>query len=1233
MVSICLVNLEVENKNKNLNQNTMLDSSLQRNTVEKYLEEIAERLAAGHATVMVGAGFSKNASDEFPDWETLRLAFYKRLNDEKLKIDSTCMKLASLIDASFGRNELEMIIRDCIPDQKYNPSNVHLKLLKLAWVDVFTTNYDTLLERANNQIPLINYEKINSYEKILKSKSPRIIKLHGCINSKSKLIITEEDYNSYSENFPFFENTIRQSLLENIICLIGFSGDDPNFTRWKDWLVYNNRDDSISSIFLIGVDKLTESEIKLLEKRKIRIVNLFEKYGTDQKNAITLFLEDLEKEVFKNDQINQQVDWPEEVAHTIHVKKSKSENEVNKWKLQRKAYPKWIITPSRNREKLKVQTKTWINNTSQVIQMDFPSNINFLYELDWRIEKCLYTIWNENIQYYEKIIDQINPFPDLITSNSICSPLENDGYEWNDIKFKWIELHFSMLRLYREEEFQEKWEKTNRNIVLIKSELSSEQTARWFYEQTLKCFFLLEFEEAKTKIENWPINNDLPLWEAKRAALVSELGEPIKALKIVSLSLESIRAKKNQDSFVQMDIILEIYWHIFQKTQFDRHELIKSKNEIKREREELKKPSVILAELEKFRMKLQKNYSHPSRISSIYSYDIGRTSRQIQYGSNDEIIDAYAYLHFCEEIGLVNLDINATTEVINRIGHFSIYWAIISIIRSGEVKLVDSIFDRESISRFNSEQLENVLEQFLKLLYDTLSNLPEDKSLLNRGIYVRVAAVIPEIISRICLKCSTSHRNKIIDFLIILYKSSQKDRFKKIANLLGRTINSYSKRDIYQLLPRLFEFPILPDSYLVDSEYIDPFLVFNFDKSEFSRKISINQVDIEALFEKINSNDLNEQKCAYIRLGFLFYLKLLSRKQIHLFAKKLWSDIDITTGLPRQSAFRDSHILKLPYLGSINPSTILKGYILKTPLLIQKDQEKEKGIGFYDRNDLPVLPQIYYGSKSIIRNTGIEWSEQELIELFVRLFNWWKVDKEYLKLTEIYFLESVSEQFQKRFSYLVSILSEIILPQIKIKLDNDIKGKIKTLLVEMDEYSLPCLKACVASMIIFPNRIKLVEQKILDKCMSGDELQINNAFVSIHFWFLLNKHNLVNKIPEKIITLPTHCINWKSFVGIVSALEVLGSIINDFPESINYKQIKNILFSLKFLISTENISNNDFSIKIEKSLEIKQYSARLAFSLYKYHIKYILAVPQILNDWKAICEDPNEFVEIRNQWE
>jgi hypothetical protein len=178
------------------------------------------------------------------------------------------------------------------------------------------------------------------------------------------LIITEEDYNSYSENFPFFENTIRQSLLENIICLIGFSGDDPNFTRWKDWLVYNNRDDSISSIFLIGVDKLTESEIKLLEKRKIRIVNLFEKYGTDQKIAITLFLEDLEKEVFKNDQINQQVDWPEEDEYTIHSKKSKSENELNKWKLQRKAYPKWIITPSRNREKLKVQTKTWINNTS-----------------------------------------------------------------------------------------------------------------------------------------------------------------------------------------------------------------------------------------------------------------------------------------------------------------------------------------------------------------------------------------------------------------------------------------------------------------------------------------------------------------------------------------------------------------------------------------------------------------------------------------------------------------------------------------------------------------------------------------------------------------------------------------------------------------------------------------------------------------------------------------------------
>lgn len=55
--------------------------------IRLYLYEIAERLWSGHATVMVGAGFSKNAkkSDpskkDFPDWSQLGNILYEKIHN------------------------------------------------------------------------------------------------------------------------------------------------------------------------------------------------------------------------------------------------------------------------------------------------------------------------------------------------------------------------------------------------------------------------------------------------------------------------------------------------------------------------------------------------------------------------------------------------------------------------------------------------------------------------------------------------------------------------------------------------------------------------------------------------------------------------------------------------------------------------------------------------------------------------------------------------------------------------------------------------------------------------------------------------------------------------------------------------------------------------------------------------------------------------------------------------
>ena len=135
--------------------------------IYSYIDEIAKRLGDpglyGAASVMVGAGFSKNAScigaknNTPPSWTELSERMYDALypleiNNEKHKWEECSGKnvltLAQKYEVTFDRQALDKLIEINIADKDYIPSELHKNLLELSWNDVFTTNYDTLLERT-----------------------------------------------------------------------------------------------------------------------------------------------------------------------------------------------------------------------------------------------------------------------------------------------------------------------------------------------------------------------------------------------------------------------------------------------------------------------------------------------------------------------------------------------------------------------------------------------------------------------------------------------------------------------------------------------------------------------------------------------------------------------------------------------------------------------------------------------------------------------------------------------------------------------------------------------------------------------------------------------------------------------------------------------------------------------------------------------------------------------------
>src|SRR6266404_1844068 len=247
-----------------------------------YIDQIRKRLwtgrEIGQAAIMIGSGFSRNAepvlqsASPFPLWEGLAQRMYEELNftgeDDKSIQPSTLdvLNLATEYEIVFERAALNELIVRTIPDADYVPGHLHRLLLSLPWSDIFTTNYDTLLEKTLPFIHDRRYDVIQTSSDLPGSMKPRIIKLHGSLPSHLPFIITQEDFRTYPIDFAPFVNTVQQAIMENVLCLIGFSGDDPNFLYWTGW-VRDNLGEATPPIYLCSLTEVSAAQRRVLKSR------------------------------------------------------------------------------------------------------------------------------------------------------------------------------------------------------------------------------------------------------------------------------------------------------------------------------------------------------------------------------------------------------------------------------------------------------------------------------------------------------------------------------------------------------------------------------------------------------------------------------------------------------------------------------------------------------------------------------------------------------------------------------------------------------------------------------------------------------------------------------------------------------------------------------------------------------------------------------------------------------
>ncbi|MEJ2880438.1 SIR2 family protein [Pedobacter sp. GR22-6] len=407
---------------------------------KKHLEALRSKLANKNISVMVGSGFSKNASRKFPTWNELLQDLvheqYRSEINDKFFETARLLKGKRLDKGSFVRNSCNEIIRqrgylDVVSDflrtnhtesiatyieartpyirtdqekrlwmaignqeeeVKDECLGLHRAIVSLPWNNIYTTNYDQLLElcidedeygrllleiktltkeiealdrrldeitkenevldqqeaaestdilRASDsdEIPrpdgstaksvLISdrrtalreersrifsskelkrsliklkenaipncYNVVTEATSLKLKRNNNIIKLHGSLRSpeqkekhifefdgdnKKQYVISREDYETYPQKHEAFTQLMRISLLQESFCLIGFSGDDPNFHAWIGWVrdilkrTKETQTDKSYKIYLIDVNTEETPADRLLFYENYNIIRI-----------------------------------------------------------------------------------------------------------------------------------------------------------------------------------------------------------------------------------------------------------------------------------------------------------------------------------------------------------------------------------------------------------------------------------------------------------------------------------------------------------------------------------------------------------------------------------------------------------------------------------------------------------------------------------------------------------------------------------------------------------------------------------------------------------------------------------------------------------------------------------------------------------------------------------------------------------------------------------------------
>ena len=510
------------------------------------------------------------------------------------------------------------------------------------------------------------------------------------------------------------------------------------------------------------------------------------------------------------------------------------------------------------------------------------------------------------------------------------------------------------------------------------------------------------------------------------------------------------------------------------------------------------------------------------------------------------------------------------------------------------------------------EDIDALIDKYLGALEKNSEEIQTGNNFQSGNFGKVLARVLPEILSRLCCKCSLSAKKRILLFLLEIYKSPYPKNYNGTGKLMRRLLDSFTVRQRFDLIPELLDFPFTKSHEHYAPNPFD-FLDLDEKTTEGWAKPTIPAERIDAFLEQGLLTDRSARQWAIFTMGQLHFLDLLTQKQRERFAKVLWNKLD-DTRFPDQT-YNQGYYYKfgfvdLPHPDDVNPLSLFRDYILSASL-----------------SEETVCRNL------IAARERVEWSDEEIKSMFRKIVNCWDKEKGKLSREDSKSMRFGSFWFHTRpkLEALVRVLVLVIAPNFDLDPENKDREELLRLIKEFGDYDLPTLRLKAACLRIYPDSSDQVFDRIENGLASGTEKTATDSFEAVLTMVKdYSDDERSSKALQHLVDLLGHMVFLQRSTVLPVTIKVVREIVKVSPSLISGRFEKSVLMGLENIAQDTAMDSGkrDFL----KALSIRKSAASLAYELFRFYSDQKKPVPGPIKKWQAVCRSDGEFAEIRNQW-